>query len=85
MNLTFSKKADKCYQRLSLTIQKKADKQFIYLLNDLHYPSLNTKRKQGENIWEARIDYHYRFTFIIEGASIFILSIGMHDEGLGKK
>ncbi|MGI8419723.1 MAG: hypothetical protein ACR2LN_03700 [Candidatus Levyibacteriota bacterium] len=35
--------------------------------------------------FEARIDYHYRFTFSISAEEIIILSIGPHDEGLGKK
>ena len=39
----------------------------------------------GANIFEARIDIHYRFTFQIAGEEIYILTIGPHDLGLGKK
>ena len=39
----------------------------------------------GANIFEARIDIHYRFTFQITGEEIYILTIGPHDLGLGKK
>ena len=49
------------------------------------HPSLRARKKGGENRYEARIDFHYRFTFIITGEDVFILSMGMHDEGLGKK
>ncbi len=85
MKLTFSKKADKGYQKLPATIQRKVDKQFLHLLNNYRHPSLHTKKQQGADILEARIDYHYRFTFVVEEEKILILSIGMHDEGLGKK
>ena len=40
---------------------------------------------QGEDIFEARIEYHYRFIFKIEDGEINILTVGMHDAGLGKK
>ena len=40
---------------------------------------------RGEDKFEARIDYHYRFTYKIESEDIWILSVGPHDEGLGKK
>ena len=39
----------------------------------------------GQDSFEARIDLHYRFTFKIEEDKIYILTIGSHDEGLGKK
>lgn len=39
----------------------------------------------GENCFEGRIDLHYRFTFVIDGENIYILTVGPHDEGLGKK
>jgi hypothetical protein len=37
------------------------------------------------DLWEARIDRFYRFTFYFENGAIRLLSIGSHDEGLGKK
>lgn len=85
MILKVTKQAEKDYKKLSLTIQKKTDKQFAILITDYRHPSLRARKKSGENKYEARIDYHYRFTFVVEGEDIFILSIGMHDEGLGKK
>ena len=84
MNLIQSPKADKGYKKLSSKIQKKADKQFDCLLINYRHPSLRT-RKMERNVFEGRIDYLYRFTFIIENETIYILTIGPHDEGLGKK
>ncbi len=39
----------------------------------------------GEDKFEGRIDRKNRFTFLIEEGDIYILTIGPHDEGLGKK
>ena len=39
----------------------------------MRHPSLKSKKKQGEDVWEARIDYHYRFTFIIDDEQLIIL------------
>lgn len=85
MTLKFTKQAEKAYWKLQLPIQKKADKQFNFLIADYRHPSLRTGKMGGENKFEARIDLHYRFTFLIEGENIYILTIGMHDKGLGKK
>lgn len=85
MTINFSKKAEKGYKKLSLVIKKKADKQFKFLRTNPHHPSLNVKKMQGEDYFEARIDYHYRFRFFIEKNTIFIITVGPHDEGLGKK
>ena len=84
MKLAFTKKSDRGYQKLSSKIQKKADKQFLLLLQNPSHPSLRARKKTGD-VFEGRIDYHYRFTYLVEDNMIFILSIGMHDEGLGKK
>lgn len=85
MILKVTKQAERSYQKLSLVIQKKADKQFERLLSDYRYPSLRVRKMGGENCSEGRIGLQYRFTFVIEGENIHILTIGPHDEGLGKK
>lgn len=40
---------------------------------------------KGSSFYEARVDYHYRFRFVIQAEEIVIVTVGMHDEGLGKK
>lgn len=85
MKAILTKKAEKCFKNLPDKIKKKTIKQIGFLQKDLFYPSLKTKRMQGLSRFEARIDLHYRFTFIIENDSIYVLSLGPHDEGLGKK
>ena len=85
MSLKLNKRAQKGYQKLNPTIKNKANKKFLLLDIDIHHQQLNSKKMKATNRWEARIDYQYRFTFIIEGQTILILSVGPHDEGLGKK
>lgn len=52
---------------------------------DLHHPSLHIKKMTAIEKWEVQIDYHYRLTFEIDENNIVLLTVGMHDEGLGKK
>ncbi len=54
-------------------------------MSNFHHPSLKTRKMSGLEKYEARIDYHNRFTYTIENEFIVIQSIGPHDEGLGKK
>ena len=85
MKIVFSKNAEKSYSKLSLSIKKKADKQFALLLSNHRHPSLRTRKMADSEIFEARIDLHYRFTFEITQDTIILRTIGPHDEGLGKK
>jgi hypothetical protein len=39
----------------------------------------------GTDKFEARLDRHFRFTYLIKTNEIWLLTIGPHDEGLGKK
>ena len=85
MNVVFSKNAEKSYSNLPLNIQKKADKQFALLLSNYRHPSLRTRKMGSGEIFEARIDIHYRFTFETTQDTITLRTIGPHDTGLGKK
>lgn len=85
MTVRFSKQAEKGYERLSLSTQKKADKQFLLLIGNYRHPSLRARKMSGANKFEGRIDRKNRFTFLITGEEIYILTVGSHDEGLGKK
>jgi mRNA interferase RelE/StbE len=84
MKIFFTRQAQRSYQKLPLIIQKKADKQLSLLLSNYRHPSLKTRKMSGVNKFEARIDIHYRLTFIIKKEGIIILTIGPHNKGLGK-
>lgn len=71
MKIKLSNKAEKSFIKLPAHIRKKGYKQFAFLDKDFHHPSLHTKRMKGLDRWEARIDYHYRFTFVVENDMIY--------------
>lgn len=85
MNIYISETVAKQAKKFSPDVQKKFKKQLVYLQNDFRHPSLRARKKSGSDSFEARIDYHYRFTYHINEDTIFIESVGPHDEGLGKK
>jgi len=85
MNLVVSPRARKQLSGLPKSIQKKAKRQFTILVSNYRHPSLRTRKMQGSEVFEARVDIHYRFTFQIEGDEIYVLTVGSHDQGLGKK
>ena len=58
-------------------------KNLNYLKEDLRYPSIHAKKKQGEDMWEGRVDRFYRFTFTITEDTITLRTIGPQDEALG--
>lgn len=84
MRLTIAPEAESQLQSLPEHIQKKAHRQFSFLLSNYRHPSLRARKMAGRGVFEARIDIHYRFTFVIYGEEIYVLTIGPHDEGLGK-
>jgi len=84
MNIVVSPNAKKQIAKLPKNIQEKTRKQFYYLIDDYRHPSLKTSKMRGRGVFEARIDLHYRFSFVIEREQILVLTIGQHDKGLGK-
>lgn len=81
----FSEGFKKQYKKLPLQLQKKFTKQLKLLLQNYKYPSLRAKKMSGYNTYEARLDRHNRFVYMISNQEIWFIAIGPHDEGLGKK
>jgi mRNA interferase RelE/StbE len=73
------------YKKLPVKIQEKFLKQLGYLTKDYRHPSLRTRKMSNSGIFEARLDFHNRFTFEVSEDEIILRTIGPHDEGLGKK
>lgn len=83
MKIKAYKSFKKAYKVLPQNIQDKVDKQIEILEANYLYPSLHTKKIKGtEGIWEVRIDIHYRMTFEIIGDTIYLRTVGNHDEVL---
>ena len=85
INLVFTPKFKKQYQKLPQNIQQKFTKQLKLLAENYRHHSLRTRKMAGIDKFEARIDLHYRFTFEATQGSIIFITIGSHDTGLGKK
>lgn len=79
MRIRLTEGAIKQYIALPKSLQKKADKQFSYLIEDFGHPSLKVKKYQGfENLWQGRIDRGYRFYFHVIEPHYIIISIINH-------
>ena len=81
----FTPSFNKQYKKLSIKLQRKFTKQLEYLVKNYRHPSLRAKKMESVNKFEARIDFHNRFTYLIDTEEILILTIGPHHVGLGKK
>ena len=70
----------KLYGKLPANIQSKTKRQIALLREgEKNYPSLQAKKMVNQpDIWEARIDYHYRMTFKIEDNRIILRAVGTH-------
>lgn len=85
MRIDFLPKAEKAYHKLPFLIRLKTRKSIKLLLANPSHPSLHIKKMKQHTVWEARIDYQYRFTFMKMKDAYVVISIGPHDAGLGKK
>ncbi|OGB87227.1 hypothetical protein A3H38_01380 [candidate division WOR-1 bacterium RIFCSPLOWO2_02_FULL_46_20] len=69
--------------KLPSAIKAKTGKQIKLLADDFRHPSLQCKKMRGrEEIWEARVDLQYRITFEIIGDTIFLRTVGSHEDAL---
>ena len=69
----------KLYQKLPQSAKQKVKRQLKLLATDLRHPSLHARKMSGtDNVWEARIDYHYRVTFQFDDNVIILRAVGTH-------
>ena len=85
MRVELTEDAARQVKKLPKHIQQKVRKTVLFLARDPHHPSLHSRKMAGTERFEARIDYHYRLTYIIKDDTIYVRTIGMHNTGLGKK
>lgn len=72
------------YANLDAQSQKAIKKALKFLIHDLYYPSLRTKKMQGhEGIFEASANMDVRITFHFEKPDTIVLrNCGHHDRTL---
>ena len=83
MNLVLTDTFKEDFKNLSPEIQKRAEKSLRLLTENLRHPSLRVKKMEGlPDIWEARVNRDYRFTFQLQEKSCILRRIGPHDKTL---
>ncbi|MBI4055888.1 MAG: type II toxin-antitoxin system RelE/ParE family toxin [Elusimicrobia bacterium] len=81
MIIRWTHKAKEDYQSLPEAIQEKADKAFRLCQRNPRHPSLHVEKiDHKRDIWSARIDLNYRFTFQWVHGGIFVRRIASHQE-----
>lgn len=81
MKVRFTEPCEEYLRRLPPDIKKKLEKQLLFLLRDIRYPSLRAKKREElGNVWQARVDDNYRFFFQIQGNTYLILNILKHPD-----
>jgi mRNA interferase RelE/StbE len=70
---------ERSYAKAPKVIQKAFDKQSLFLLRNLHHPSLRAKKyDESKNRWQARVNDDWRFYFIIEDDTYILQDIVRH-------
>ena len=83
MKVFYSERFKKSYRKLDTKLKAKFAKQLDFLLTNPRHPSLQIHPVQGaHDIFEARLDLQYRFTFTKESSAYILRVIGNHDEVL---
>lgn len=74
---------DRDYLKLPAEIRTKLHRRLKVISENLRRPGLHIKKIKGQNdIWEARVDRFYRFSFEIIGDVIYLRRVGTHDKTL---
>ncbi len=80
MKVVYLRPFAKQYKKLPAIVREKFDRQLRRLVKDPQHPSLRApKMVNREEVWEARIDIQYRFTFQFSDDDIVLRSIGTHE------
>lgn len=79
MTLDFSKHFLRSYAKAPHAVREAFVKQSKFLLENLRHPSLHAKKyDEARNLWQARVDYTWRFYFKIEGSVYLLQEIRKH-------
>lgn len=81
----FTEKFRKQFKKLPLTLRERFNNKLPILLANPNHPGFRSRKMSGVNHFEGRLTKHYRFTYAVVSEGMQFLTIGPHDEGLGKK
>jgi len=82
--IRFSKRFTKAYLRLPMEIREKVKKALALLEENPRHPSLQTKPIKGaRGFFEARVDIHYRMTYVrLADDTLEMSYVDRHDDTL---
>jgi mRNA interferase RelE/StbE len=79
MKADYTKLAGKLLPNLPNGVRRAFFKQVTFLEQDLMHPSLHAKKyDESKNLWQARVNKHWRFYFVIQDDIYYIVSIIPH-------
>mgnify|MGYP001609469349 CR=1 FL=1 len=81
MNIRYAPYFKVTLRKMPENIRRKFYKQVRNLAHNIAHPSLRAKKyHESQDIWQARIDRHYRFYFRIENDTYLLLKITAHSD-----
>jgi mRNA-degrading endonuclease RelE of RelBE toxin-antitoxin system len=79
MTWAHTRRSEKDYRSAPPAIQKAFDKQVRLLAKNLSHPSLHAKKYDAAaDLWQARVNRDWRFYFLIQDDTCFIVAIIPH-------
>jgi hypothetical protein len=79
MRLFYTERFRQNYADAPAVIQKRCDKQLAFLVQDIRHPSLRAKKyDELRNIWQGRITQSWRFYFMIQEDTYYLLDLMPH-------
>ncbi len=79
MRLLRSIEFERKYARLPERVRRAFDKQSLFLVQNLHHPSLRAKKyDEAQDLWQARVNKNWRFYFFIQDDVYYIVDIIPH-------
>jgi mRNA-degrading endonuclease RelE of RelBE toxin-antitoxin system len=78
--LYYTDRFRKLYKKLSPPQKEKLNRQLKQLALDINHPSLKVRKMiNHQDVYEARVDIHYRFTFTMLPDRIILRAVGTHE------
>ena len=79
MNLVLTERFDRRLRQAPAAVQRAFWKQAEFLVSDMRHPSLRAKKYAGaDNLWQARVNYGWRFYFTVAGDKYYLVDIAAH-------
>jgi mRNA interferase RelE/StbE len=79
MKLLYSSVFQRSYADAPAQIQKQCMKQIALLAQDLRHPSVRAKKyDESRGLWQGRVNRNWRFYFVIDGDSYYMVDVMAH-------